>query len=70
MKKRVVAILIGLLCLPLAAVVLLHVRGKFLLGQKTAELKAQGLPTTFAELEAQYKLPEGTPNAAKSVFSS
>jgi hypothetical protein len=64
MKKWLIGILIGLLCLPLVVVLLLHVRGRFLLERKAAELKAQGFLTSVAELKAKCKLPEGTPNAA------
>jgi hypothetical protein len=63
MKKWLIGIGIGLLCI-VAAVVCFHLYGKAQLAGKIAELKAQGLPTSFAELEEQYKLPEGTPNAA------
>jgi hypothetical protein len=59
----VIGIGVGLLCVA-AAVGLLRIRGKILLARKIAELKAQGIPTSYAELEAKYKLPEGTPNAA------
>ncbi|HML76223.1 MAG TPA: hypothetical protein PKB02_17165 [Anaerohalosphaeraceae bacterium] len=38
--------------------------GRSELERKIAELKAQGIPTSFAELGARHKLPAGTPNAA------
>lgn len=41
-----------------------YFKGQIALNRKIAELKAQGLPTSFAELEEQSKLPAGTPNAA------
>jgi hypothetical protein len=64
MKKRLIRIGVGVVLLCVAAVGLLCLKGKGVLAQKIAELKAQGLPTTFAELETKYKLPEGTANAA------
>lgn len=63
MKKWLVRGGLVVLC-GVIVLVVLHVRGRMALSQKIAELKAQGLPTTFAELEAQSRLPEGTPNAA------
>jgi hypothetical protein len=67
MKKWLVRVGIGIgivaLCI-VAAGVIFYLRGEAQLAKKIAELKAQGLPTSFAELEAKYKLPEGTPNAA------
>ena len=63
MKKWLIGIGVVLLCV-VAAAVLFHLNGKAQLAEKIAELKAQGLPTSFAELEAYSKLPEGTPNAA------
>ncbi|HML75274.1 MAG TPA: hypothetical protein PKB02_12360 [Anaerohalosphaeraceae bacterium] len=53
----VAVIIVGLLVLYILA-------GRSELDRKIAELKAQGIPTSFAELEAQHKLPAGTPNAA------
>lgn len=53
----VVAVIVG-------GLVLFILAGRSELQRKIAELKAQGLPTSFAELEARHKLPEGTPNAA------
>ncbi len=53
----VLAVVVGVLVLYILA-------GRSELERKIAELKAQGLPTSFAELEARHKLPEGTPNAA------
>lgn len=63
MKKWLVRGGLVVLC-GIIVLVILHVRGRMMLSQKIAELKAQGLPTSFAELEAQSRLPEGTPNAA------
>ncbi|HML76619.1 MAG TPA: hypothetical protein PKB02_19160 [Anaerohalosphaeraceae bacterium] len=63
MKKWLVRGGLVVLC-GVIVLVVLHVRGRMALSQKIAELKAQGLPTSFAELEAQSRLPEGTPNAA------
>ncbi len=51
------AVIVGVLVLFILA-------GRSELERKIAELKAQGLPTSFAELEARHKLPAGTPNAA------
>lgn len=48
----------------IAVLVLYILAGRSELEQKIAELKTQGLPTSFAELEARHKLPDGTPNAA------
>jgi hypothetical protein len=63
MKKWLNGIAVVLLCLA-AAAVCFHFIGKARLARKIAGLKAQGLPTSFAELEAYSKLPEGTANAA------
>jgi hypothetical protein len=63
MKKWLIGIGLVLLCVA-AAAVCFHLIGKARLARKIAELKAQGLPTSFAELEAYSKLPAGTPNAA------
>ncbi|MEN6306710.1 MAG: hypothetical protein ABFD91_03060 [Anaerohalosphaeraceae bacterium] len=51
------AVIVGVLVLFILA-------GRSELERKIAELKAQGIPTSFAELEARHKLPEGMPNAA------
>jgi hypothetical protein len=67
MKKRLIRVGIGVGVVALCVVavgVLLYLQGEAQLAKKIAELKAQGVPTTFAELEAYCKLPEGTPNAA------
>jgi hypothetical protein len=53
----VVAVIVG-------GLVLFILAGRSELQRKIAELKAQGLPTSFAELEVRHKLPAGTPNAA------
>lgn len=63
MKKWLVRVGIGLLLI-VAVMAMFQLRGKGLVARKISELKAQGIPTSFAELEATYKLPEGTPNAA------
>ncbi|MEN6306709.1 MAG: hypothetical protein ABFD91_03055, partial [Anaerohalosphaeraceae bacterium] len=48
----------------ITALVLFVCTGRSELERKIAELKAQGIPTSFAELGARHKLPAGTPNAA------
>jgi hypothetical protein len=48
----------------IAALVLFVCAGRAELERKITELKAQGIPTSFAELGARHKLPEGMPNAA------
>ena len=53
----VLAVIVGVLVLFILA-------GRSELERKIAELKAQGIPTSFAELEARHELPAGTPNAA------
>jgi hypothetical protein len=56
---------LGVVAAVIVAVLVLYIlAGRSELEQKIAELKAQGLPTSFAELEARHKLPAGTPNAA------
>ena len=63
MKKWLIGIGVVLLCV-VASAVCFHFIGKARLTKKIAELKAQGVPTSFAELEAYSKLPEGTANTA------
>jgi hypothetical protein len=63
MKKWLNGIAVGLLCAA-AAAGCFYLIGEARLTKKIAGLKAQGVPTNFAELEAYCKPPEGTANAA------
>lgn len=64
------AITFGSLILLILAYIIYRYTGKCLLSHKLRDLRSQGYPVTFEELESRRKLPEGLPNAADFYFEA